>query len=350
MDNISSPKKLFGRPITPFEKEQLESFRKDNLHTQKVRDFNFDELVNHNGQEVVAVDIGGNSVVAARYKVENGDVVMLGESNSFISENGRGYLEFLEELAQGIKDENPSVGISCAGQVVDGKPTFEPNARQLGFDIKEKYGGDLRNLFPKYIADNDAVTGLVAGAFEAKKANPAISNVLYVINGSGTGAAVLQGDRIFAIEPGHVEAKSPLKDLQDRPCGVFGEYVCIENIAGGKAGIETIWEKKAGHKLSSDEISRMLTNGDNLAQEIFDNSALAISYLVKGVCDSFELLKDKDDVVIVFHGGTFNFGPYCLRIEEILEKNLGFLPHIMYTKEMHHNSCMHGAAIEAVLL
>jgi predicted NBD/HSP70 family sugar kinase len=347
--------RLADRHVPYLIPEQVEGFTFDALRAKRVRSFDSEaalrKLQTDDQKTVVAIDIGGDKIVASSYDVHGGRLLQMNDVLVRRGDGGSGYLGVLEEVADLARRELLSVGISFAG-VTDGtKLVAGPNLPALIAELHDLYGGDCANLFPAVAVANDAEAGIMAGALEATKRYPDTRNIIYVINGSGLGGAVLKDNMIFAAEPGHIQAEARLNPFdQGKACGVLGAtYVCVEAVAASKAGIEDIWFQQKGERLSGKEIAARYLAGDNIALDLYDNSALITAHVIKGIANAFGLLKSFDGTTVVGHGGIFQVPGYSERVRSILEKDLSFVPRMLFTKEFSTNTCLDGAAIAAVI-
>lgn len=344
---------LTSRPIPQLIQEQLDKFTKESVRARAVDRFDPASAIyilkSGAGKEVIAIDIGGNKIQFATFEVKNGVLEEnKAKTNSFHSSQGKGYMEFMEKIAS---ETNIPLGISYPGTTKDTKALGGANVPILLKELASKYNGDFMELFPTLKAlINDAVAGIISGSIEAKKRFPISRNFVYIIIGSGLGGAVLKDEQIFACEPGHVEVIEGLNPYnQNKPCGVNGaKYVCIENVAAGRAGIEDLWEKQTGKKLEGPEISSRMKEGNELAISLYDNSALLSAHAAIGLGKAMDLLKTKEDTTVVFHGGVLQVPGYAARVKQIMEKYLGFEPQLLITSDFSQNACLDGAAIAAL--
>jgi predicted NBD/HSP70 family sugar kinase len=298
---------------------------------------------------VLAVDIGGDKMVVGWYAVRDGLLVQITESLIVRGEGGSGYLKLLEELALRIRQDSVAVGISSAGVVEGTRLLTSPNVSVFLEAMNDRYGGDFANLFPWVTVTNDAEAGIMAGALEAVKCHPPTRHVVYIINGSGLGGALLSDNVVIATEPGHIEVVAELNPFdQRRSCGVLGAtHVCLERIAAAKAGVEDLWFQQKGERLDGTSISTRYLAGDQLALELYDNSALITAHAIKGMIRAFNLSDDLERTVVVGHGGIFHVPGYATRLESILNISLSRAPNMIFTKDFSTNACLDGGAIAA---
>jgi predicted NBD/HSP70 family sugar kinase len=301
------------------------------------------------GRSAIAIDIGGDKLIAAYYHVCNGRLERMSEDVVWRDEGGARYVDILERLAGEAHQHRLPVGISFAGPTDGTKLVAAPNLPALLQYLYDRYGGDFANLFPSVTVTNDAEAGIMAASVEAIKQHPTTRHVIYIINGSGLGGAVLTGNKIYACEPGHVEIHPQLNRFnQGKPCGMLGaRHVCIEVVAASKAGIEDLWFHLCSEQRSGREIATRYLSGDRLALVLYDNSARVTAHAIKGLAHAFEL--DLDQTAVVGHGGIFNVPGYGERVRSILAKDSSQPGCLLFTKDFSTNACLDGAAIAAVL-
>lgn len=342
---------LLDRPRPVFAPEQLSGFTIEGVRGKQVRSFDprssLGGLRTSDHEKVIAVDIGGDKLSASYFAVRDGRVARTSDLVTCQGDGGAGYLEALAKLAELAERESVAVGISFAGPVAGTRLLAGPNLPEFMAEFNEAYGGDFARLFTTVQVANDAVAGLLAGALEAVRRHPDVRDVIYLINGSGIGAAVLADREIYAAEPGHVAVAGRLNPFgQTKSCGLDGESrPCIEVVAASKSGIEDIWRQRTGRRLSGREISARYQAGDELAQALYDNSALAVGHVVAGLAAAFELTTER--LAVVGHGGIFYVPGYADRLIDILGHAFG-RPKFLLTRDFSANTCLAGAAVAAI--
>jgi predicted NBD/HSP70 family sugar kinase len=353
--NVSAYNRLANREIPDLIPAQIERFTAEALQAKSVRSFDphatLDQLRNGGEKSVMAVDIGGDKLIALSYRVRDGLLVQLAEVLFRQGDGGSAYLEGLEDLAALSRHERLPVGVSFAGPIDGTRPLAGPNLPIFIAELHNRHDGDFAELFPTISVANDAEAGIMASSVEAVKRYPETRHVIYVINGSGVGGAVLTDNAVLAAEPGHIPVDARLNRFnQAKPCGVRGEdYICIEAVAASKAGIEDIWLQQNGNRLSGKEIAAKYLGGDVLAHDLYENSALVTAHAIMGIAGAFGLPSQFDNTVVVVHGGTFEVPGYRERVRSILEKALSCEPRMLFTKDFSANSCLDGAAIAAAI-
>ena len=354
--HASGPGPLAGRPVPYFLPEQIERFTFVALRAKPVRSFDpqatLDLLRDGGEKSVLAADIGGDKLTSWAYEVRNGHLLQVAEVVATRGDGGAAYLDGLEKVAELARSQMIPVGISFAGPIEGTRLVAGPNLPIFISDLRKRYHGSLVELFPAVALANDAEVGLRASALEAVARRPDTRNVIYVINGSGLGGAILKDNMIFASEPGHIPIDPRLNPFnQSKLCGVLGgHHVCVEAIAASKAGVEDIWFQQRGERLSGKEIAARFLAGDAMALDLYDNSALVTAHAIEGIARAFGLADDLDRTVVVGHGGIFEVPGYRQRLLSILERNLHPVPEMLFTKDFSANACLDGAAIAAALL
>jgi predicted NBD/HSP70 family sugar kinase len=355
MRSVTDASDLFSqRRVPELKPEQVGRFTLAALRARRARNFDpraaLEALGACESKAVVAIDIGGDKMAAVSYVVHDGRLVQTTEALLGRGDGGSGYVTLLEETARRAQVGTLSVGVSYAGEISGTKLITGPNLPAFIAEMFDRYGGDFGRLFPQVVVANDAEAGIMASALEAIKWYPDMRQLIYVINGSGLGGAVLSENTIFATEPGHIEVVPELNPLsQDKPCGVLGAgHVCLEGIAASKAGVEDIWFRQRGDRLNGRQIAAICLTGDELAADLYDNSALGTAHAIKGMSRAFGLPENFDQTIIVGHGGIFHVPGYGARVKAILAKDLSHVPSMIFTNEFSTNACLEGVAIAAV--
>ncbi|HSW88360.1 MAG TPA: ROK family protein [Candidatus Saccharimonadales bacterium] len=348
---------LTDLPAPELSKEQLDLFTPENIHEVLVGKFNPEEaitsIIAHEGRSVMGIDVGGDKVDCITFSIRNHELVADTKNTQTLqSNNGKGYLAFLEKIAKEAVEKQLPIGLAFGGGQTnaDGTIAFAPNVHLFSEELTKKYGSFYKVL-PTLIAmpPDDTVSGLMAGAVAAKKRFPHSKNILFVINGSGLAIGVLKDNHIILTEIGHAPIIKKLNLGQKRSCEVFGSHVCIERVAASKVGIEDLWLKKTTHALDGKSISRKYIEGNTMATILYDNSANITAHAIIGIAKLYEVLHTDNDTVIIYHGGTFNVPGYQDRVKQILEKNLQIHPPTLLTSDFSQNACAQGAAIATML-
>jgi predicted NBD/HSP70 family sugar kinase len=343
---------LTRRSVPTLTPEQVERFTYHSLRARSTRRFDprqaLRKLRESREKCVIAIDVGGDKLISALYRTRDGILEQVTAPVVRQGDGGSGYVDVLKEMADRARRENFSVGISFAGLTNGARLVAAPNLPVLFADLRDRYNGDFANLFLSVEVANDAEAGIMAASLETMRCFPTTRHVIYVINGSGLGGAVLKDGEIFASEPGHIMIERKLNRFQQgKVCGMLdADYVCLEMVAASKAGIEDLWLQHQGEQRSGKEIADTYLSGDQLALDLYDNSALVTAHVVTGLAKAFDLPLDRTSVV--GHGGIFQVPGYGERVRSILEKAFARSPSLLFTKDFSANACLDGAAIIAV--
>jgi predicted NBD/HSP70 family sugar kinase len=344
---------LTMRSVPALTPEQIERFTFRSLRARSTRRFDPHQALRalkaSDENRVIAIDVGGDKLISASYCIHDGALEQAAAPIVRQGDGGFGYVDVLEEMADRTHRENLSVGISFAGPTDGTRLVAAPNLPVLFADLRDRYDGDFANLFSSVEVANDAEAGIMAASLEAARRFPETRHVIYVINGSGLGGAVLKDGAIFVSEPGHIMIETKLNRFrQGKVCGMLdADYVCLEMVAASKAGIEDLWLQHQGEQRSGREIADTYLSGDPLALDLYDHSALVTAHVVTGLAKAFELPLDRTSVV--GHGGIFQVPGYGERVRSILEKAFPQSPILLFTKDFSINACLDGAAIVAVM-
>ncbi len=279
--------------LPPKIEEQISRFTKEALLLHKAQSFDpyqvLKKLADHESHEVIGIELGGDKLTTRRYVIKGKTLFPTEDVTVFYSTDGKGYLKQLERIKENSFDI--PVGISFAGPLDGEKIVGAPNMGEFVRELEEKYDRSLRKLFPSLTcAVNDSVAAIIPSIMSAALENEFLNALVLIINGSGLGGAIWYrdsdgGPSIISAEPGHIEVVEKLNLYQqDKKCGLLGrEYVCIENLAASKAGIEDIYEKRAHIHLRGFEISELYQSGENLSTNLYNTSALLVAHTYMGM-------------------------------------------------------------------
>jgi glucokinase len=192
------------------------------------------------GRRAIGVDLGGTNARAAVVDAATGALVAV-RKEPLGERAPEAVVRAVAGLVQGVAQDagaSPAslgtVGVGVAGQVL-GVTGIVVNAPNLGWR-NVAFGGMLAGALgqPVRVANDLSVAALGEQAFGAARG---VGDVLVVFVGSGVGAGLVLGGRLYegaygvAGELGHVKVLPP-KDAKERICGC-GEWGCLEAYAGG---------------------------------------------------------------------------------------------------------------------
>lgn len=342
---------LADLPVPHLNDAQIARFTLESLRATRTREFDpratLAALHTADGTRVMAVDIGGDKMTAGMYVASQGDLVPDGAPLVKGGSGGAGYLDLLTDVCRIARNDRVRVGVSYAGPTAGSKVLDGVNVPAFIRDLRDRHGGDLLALSPDITLVNDAEAGLLASALVAGRMYSDLSNVVYVINGSGIGGAAIKAGSIYATEAGHVPIEDALNSFSRRDeCGLLGaRHVCIERVAASKAGIESTWASHRGTELTGKEISEAYLNGDRFALRLYETSTYLIAHVFMGIARALQLPQDWDSTVLVAHGGAFHVPGYGERVRSLLTAHLLRKPRFLMTKDFSFNTCLDGAAV-----
>jgi predicted NBD/HSP70 family sugar kinase len=354
----TTPVPLTELPIPDLNSEQLAGFSAESIHAVELQQFDgvqaLQRLKALEGTRVLAADFGGDKGVTKLFVIQDGRFVLSDEYEDYVQgDKGAGYLQSLEKTAAFASAQNIPIGVSWGGPLNGSKPLDHPKLAVFIAEIQQKYAGDFAILLPTLAACvNDSPAGLIAATIHANR-DTKTNDVLFPINGGGLGMAVLTDGSIYATEAGHVQGIKALNTYnQTDACGVFGaEYICIERFGSNKGGIEAQWQAITGEYMRARNIEDRYKEGDELARDLYNNSALIVAHMIVGTAKACAIDLNAATTTVACHGGAFKFPSYLDRIDQILTKH-GIAARLVLTSSFvpeGSNACLDGAAYAALL-
>lgn len=338
---------------------QVALFSKDSLRATPALPFNphqfLDSLKMKHGTKILGIELGGDKLTSQLYQVQDQQLTPISEFKMMYSEHGKGYLAELEKLAKSI-DEDTLIGISFAGPLDHETHTLHaaPNMQEFFTEFTEgTYGGKLENLFHNPLTVvNDAVATIITASVHVARTDTRFTGLLLLIIGSGLGGAMWYQDKkgahIIACEPGHIRVIPHLNPQeQTTPCQFLNKQICIENVASGKAGIESLYKQKKNQKITGEEISKRYQNGDKLATELYDVSANIVAHAIEGMVKTFRF--SLQTTIIALHGGVTLVPDYSERVKQIIQRNIASNLSVIETKDITKHSGSMGAALATLI-
>jgi predicted NBD/HSP70 family sugar kinase len=358
-ENNQTVAKLTDLPTPQLSDEQLQEFTPESIHAKFAAEFDVKQtsaaLDKLEGQRVLGADFGGDKGTSQLFQVQAGKLIPIdGYRDEVQGDDGAGYVASLKKTAAYAEQHNLPFGISWGGPMEDATLLYHPKAKTFIKELSDEFAGNLKNISPKITsAINDAPAGLIAGAVEAYHQFQADS-VIFIINGGGIGCSYLKDKTIFATEAGHARGIDQFNTYnQIDECGVFDQtFVCVERLGANKAGIEAQWELLQGERLSARLIEDKYKEGNALAAELYEHSALVIAHTIQGVADVTTIDLANSRSAIVCHGGGFKFPNYGTRVQQILESYNDAPVQLIMTNDFsdpRSNACLDGAAIAALV-
>ena len=331
--------------------EQIAVYRTDHLLTQAVCAFDPARAATTllGRHEVMAIDLGGDKIRRATYTIRDGVLTRVDEE-VLRATGGAGYLPFLERLAAEAAARDLPVGISSATKLEGSVITRTVNLPVFFAELGEKYDADYANLFgARAFVANDTIMGICGASTLLALRGERADHVAFFICGSGLGASVIHDGTAIHVEAAHVPLLAPLNPLgQATPCGVPGkDYVCVERVAAGRAGIEDLYRRQTGEAKDGVALGTLYEEGDALATTLYETSALALAHATTGVMERYAFPGGEESVV-VYHGGNFELARYrealCRRLDDMPRAR----PQVVFARDLSANICLDGAAITAL--
>ena len=358
MDDAQARAFLTQQPVPGFCEAQLAKFTDmDSIHAEPDGPFNPAEVLlqlqQMVGKAVVSFECGGGSVRGQSLVVnKEGRTEPNGKYKAEIkSDDGDGFLEKIEEIADYARTNELPVGMAYGGPIDGSKPKFHPKISILMKALQEKYDGDFANIFSTpFTVLNDGPAGIMSAAVEARSHQTDDPTVFYMINGGGLGIGVYKGNQRYSTEAGHTEAVPEFNPYGvTRPCGIYGDYPCLENIISNKQGIEKQWLEQTGERLNGKEIEDKLRARDIFSAELFELVAQVQANMIYGTAKVFDVDIDDPTVEVIAHGGAIRTPGLKERTAQILWQDKSTSRQITFTEDYHPNACEDGAAIAALL-
>lgn len=346
-------------PIPNLNPEQLQEFTADSIHAEFAANFDVKDasttLDTLEGQHVLGADFGGDKGVSQLFQVQQGKLIPVdGYRDEIQGDDGAGYVASIKKTAAYAEEHNIPFGISWGGPMDGSKLLYHPKANTFIRELTDEFDGDLKNISPSITsAINDAPAGLIAGAVEAYHQFQAES-IVFIINGGGIGCSYLKDKAIYATEAGHVRGIDAFNIYnQTDQCGVFNQtFVCVERLGANKAGIEAQWQLLQGERLSARVIENKYKEGNALAGELYEHSAIIVAHTVQGLANVTDIDLRSPKSAVVCHGGGFKFPQYGARVKQLLDTYNDTSVQLIMTNDFsdpRSNACLDGAAIAALV-
>jgi hypothetical protein len=341
-----------NEPILPRHvPEQIALYQGDHLLTHEICPFDAGQatIKLQHRQTVMAIDIGGDKIRSATYRIGDGALVQVDEV-VHQARGGEGYLVFLERQAEIAIANDMRVGISSATKLSGSRVTRTVNLPIFFEAFGRHYDADYEHLFPgRSFVANDTITGICGASTLLALQGSEMQDMAFFICASGLGASVIKDHLAIHVEAAHVPLVDALNPLgQSTHCNVDGkDYVCLERVTASRAGIEPLYQQRTGEAKDGIALGKLYESGDSLATMLFETSALALAHAVMGVEERFGF-SDSGDSVVVFHGGMFENGKYRDELRRCLGEIPGPLSRLVFSRDLSANVCLDGAAILAV--
>lgn len=297
-------------------------------------------LKRHVGARVIGVDIGGGKAVATVQTVIRGAFTTSAILGYLESRDGDGYLDFLRKIARNALETSLPVALYVGAKLDGSRLVRTSHMGKLYNELKREYDGDFARIFPSGVVVNDAVAGM-AGMVIASGYMMSNENTILLIVGGGLGGSVLKDGHIWTTEHGRIEATEEF-DWPGSKMRRGDQPLYLKHVVPITAGVEADWEAFTGQRADGRKITRLVKQGDQLAEGLLTRSAWGAAHAVIGIGRAFDLFQKTLDTSVFIHGGGSAITGYTERIRCILQNHLGYRPPIFQT-EYYNNACLLGA-------
>ena len=261
-------------------------------------------------------DIGGTKVGYQKTSLQNNKVLTQDERQ--IDD-----LNITQYIKQKINDadSNDSIGISIAAMVQNDKV-------KVGINLDTRLIDQINQLNQHFSRKNiyiynDALAGVAGSVSHLQSLGEKVSNLIFIINGSGLGGAIYAKGSYYQAEPGHYPIISRLNPFnrtticEQTPTASF---TCAEKIASGVAGIQDTWTTTLNHNPKPANEILSLVNSAPQAKKLVLNSANVTAHTIIGTANAMDIdLNDKTSH-IVYHGGLFKNSWYTQQTTQFLHQ------------------------------
>jgi len=297
---------------------------------------------------VIAVDIGGDKIRTARSTFQGGSITHR-DLRTLQANGGAGYLAVLQAQAAIAAETGFRIGVSSATKMVGSRIERTTNLPVFFDDMARAVGGDYARILPgKVDVVNDTIAGIIGSGTRLALEGLAVTDIAFVICGSGLGAAVIKNGRAVHVEAGHVPLVAALNPLgQATLCNLDGnDFVCLERVTAARAGIEDLYTRLTGDSATGMDLAGRWLQGERLPSVLYETSALALAHAVVGIAERYAFRQDGTGVVVL-HGGNFEIARY----RDAVLRNLAAMPNskvrIVFSRDLGDNVCLDGAAVLA---
>ncbi len=349
--------KRMESPPSPIHGDQLEQISFESMRAKHGGRFfprKSLEILHQNNQTCMAIDIGGTKMSVSKITFKNGSPVISEVVTHQTIDKGADFFPILQQLAGKFSG---NIAISIAGEVDDDEKTIGPLPNLPG--LINALGG--RRSFSEIFGDryrlaNDAKCGLIAVATACQANQIEQSNVVFMIDGTGIGGAVLYEDgRIIQLEPGHVLHVPALNpNGHQQACDPESKRfdTCLERIGSHGAGIVAQWNSLHPELLIQNgrELLDLANSGEEDAINLLILSTQIVATISAGIVNASHLAPNQ--TVVVLGGGASHIPMRVKRIEQTLRAHfrLANLPVISADHLGIDNPSLYGAAVLAGLM
>ena len=273
--------------------------------------------------KILLIDIGGTNI---RYAFAEDGLNHLDSTKKIPLDTIDNFHTFVSDIVNSKNIDN--LVISAAGPKING--TITMTNRDLSINEQElKCNLGLKSC--SLLNDWESIGYSLSDIKEAeialiKNGNPFNGNTFFIGPGTGLGAAFkMEGGVVVPTEIGNTTGltNSLLQNYGiEKPSEKF---VTLEDVVSGSA-ISRVYEYKTGEKISSENVVKLLREGDETAKQVIEGFTKSLAEVISDMALNF-----------ISGNGVYIAGSLMRTIVELMDKDL-FVEHFMSNKkEIHKN-------------
>lgn len=271
--------------------------------------------------KILLLDLGGTNL---RYALSEEGSTEVRDTKKIALDTISNFDDFIEDLVK--KFNIHSMIISAAGPKVNG--VISMTNRDLVIDeqaLKVKFNLHKCFLLNDWESIGYSLSNIKDVEIELiKKGNPFNSNTFFIGPGTGLGAALkVQDGQVIPTEIGNTTGltRSLLNNylIDDSP----SKFVTLEDVVSGSA-ISSIYEYKTGNSITSEEVVKLLKEGDKDAESVIAGFTKSLAEVISDMALTF-----------IAGNGVYIAGGLMRTIVEFMDKDL-FIEHFTGSKKGIH--------------
>ena len=271
--------------------------------------------------KILLLDLGGTNL---RYALSEEGSTEVRDTKKIALDTISNFDDFIEDLVK--KFNIHSMIISAAGPKVNG--VISMTNRDLVIDeqaLKVKFNLHKCFLLNDWESIGYSLSNIKDVEIELiKKGNPFNSNTFFIGPGTGLGAALkVQDGQVIPTEIGNTTGltRSLLNNylIDDSP----SKFVTLEDVVSGSA-ISSIYEYKTGNSITSEEVVKLLKEGDKDAESVIAGFTKSLAEVISDMALTF-----------ISGNGVYIAGGLMRTIVEFMDKDL-FIEHFTGSKKGIH--------------
>ena len=273
--------------------------------------------------KILLIDIGGTNI---RYAFAEDGFNHLDSTKKIPLDTIDNFHTFVSDIVNSKNIDN--LVISAAGPKINGIITM--TNRDLSINEQElKCNLNLKSC--SLLNDWESIGYSLSDIEEAeigliKNGNPFNGNTFFIGPGTGLGAAFkMEGGVVVPTEIGNTTGLTNSLLLNYGIEEPSEKFITLEDVVSGSA-ISRIYEYKTGEKISSENVVKLLREGDETAKLVIDGFTKSLAEVISDMALNF-----------ISGNGVYIAGSLMRTIVELMDKRL-FVQHFMSNKkEIHKN-------------